>query len=71
MRTFKRTSNNSIFSLPATRWPLFHKDSSWPKAIFSGALKILIVITLLLLIGTSVACGHKALPQPPESMIGK
>jgi hypothetical protein len=28
---FKKTSNNSIFSSPATRWPLFHKGHSWPK----------------------------------------
>ena len=34
----KRTSINSIFSIQATRWPLFHKGRSWPKPIFRGAL---------------------------------
>jgi hypothetical protein len=34
-------------------------------------LKIYLVLFLLLLLGTSVACGHKAPPQPPESLVGK
>jgi hypothetical protein len=33
-------------------------------------LKFLMAICLLVLLGTSVACGHKAPPQPPESFAG-
>ncbi len=32
--------------------------------------KLLLVVGLLLLIGTSVACGHKGPPQPPKSFVG-
>ena len=34
------TSNNSIITVVATRWPLFHKGRSWPIAIFRGAVGI-------------------------------
>ena len=32
------TSNNSKFSVVATRWPLLHQGRSWPNPIFRGAL---------------------------------
>jgi hypothetical protein len=37
-RVYKGTSSYSIIQPRATRRPLFHKDRSWPKAIFRGAL---------------------------------
>jgi hypothetical protein len=37
-KIFQGTSNNSIFSMLATREPLFNKGRSWPKAIVRGAL---------------------------------
>jgi len=39
MNHFKKTFNNSTFSIQAIRWPLFYKGRSWPKPIFRGALK--------------------------------
>jgi len=39
MNFFKETSDNSIFFCQATRWPLFHKGSSWPIPFIRGVLK--------------------------------
>jgi hypothetical protein len=41
MKAFKKTSNNSIFSVVATRWALLLKNRSWPNSIFRDALELL------------------------------
>jgi inorganic pyrophosphatase len=57
LKQIQGSSNNSIFFILATRWPLFYKGRSWPKPIFRGALNRIVVtllIVALLLAGTTV-----------------
>jgi formylglycine-generating enzyme required for sulfatase activity len=54
------TSNNSIFSLSATRWPLFHKGRSWPITIFRSALIFFIGLFFL---STITGCLYETTPK--------
>jgi hypothetical protein len=59
MKNFKQTANNSIISIPAIRWPLFHKGRSWPKPIYRGGIKLFrsALITILFLTSLSIVPG--------------